>query len=470
MGGSWGEGGDIRRPYGCCAPDRALPGPGERSYTPAAMTLPTRVSTAWIRPIETDPSLLVDRARELADLGQRLEDLRDAGTAKARILIQGERGVGKSIFARAALTAFKGDHPTEVAAIELEGRALQYRSLLEALARNVATAGRDCVREDSDLRFELAELEMLGSQSEITRSATEASARRYGAEASAGLSLMAKLGAKFAWEETRSAGQTISAKATVTDSILHAGICAVLESLANAGVTVVILFDDLDQAGVHGDMKEALELWKKVLSIDPCIALVHLRSEMLVDDVRREIDHQIAVPKLSAPDLQSALVRRLEGTPSGKEPAGVRDALTAWGAPLARLAGLQLTPLVYLRWAKALLDTHGPTPPPDWNSEAQLLRASPLHADVEPALLKKLLEVVDACAVVDRRYCRPADLRRGRPTTAVAGPAGLTEEELEYCIQRAELLIPRNRFEPDPVYRVDPVLDVLRPTVLARLA
>jgi hypothetical protein len=45
----------------------------------------------------------------------------------------------------------------------------------------------------------------------------------------------------------------------------------------------------------------------------------------------------------------------------------------------------------------------------------------------------------------------------------------LTESELDLLIDTAELLLPRNRFESPPHYRVEPVTDLLRPTVRARL-
>jgi hypothetical protein len=334
----------------------------------------------------------------------------------------------------------------------------------------VAEEARDCVRDDDPLRILLDELMVLGSTTEISRGATDTQMRRYGVDAAAGASLFAKLSARFAWEERRSMGQTTSATAAITDAILHAAICDALHRLAGAAITVAILFDDLDQVVVHGRTEEAQELWKKILSIEPCIALVHLRSEMLAADVRREIVEQVEVPPLPAKELVRVLPHRLDLTPSRREPRGAREALAAWAGPFHKLATLGLSPLVYLHWTKALLDAHGPTPPDDWDDEARLFAARPQNQDLDPGLLKRLLELVDRCAVIDQRYCKPADLKRGYPVTAT-GPAGsgLSDEELDYWVRRAELLVPRNRFDPEPVYCVDPVLDVLRPSIRRRL-
>ena len=73
-----------------------------------------RVNAAWLDPVSTDPALLVNRAAEIEDLFQRLEEYREAEKHNANLIVTGPRGVGKSIFTRAVLSRFAAAHPTQV--------------------------------------------------------------------------------------------------------------------------------------------------------------------------------------------------------------------------------------------------------------------------------------------------------------------------------------------------------------------
>lgn len=436
---------------------------------------PPRTPLAWLRPTDTAPDLLVDRESERDELLFWLEDAFGAAQPDVRILVTGERGSGKSILARWVVTEFAQAHPTDVAAVELEGRSLVYRTLLERLAQQLALAARDLLREGDSYHSSLDLLDALGRHSQLSDSQVNGIARKYGVGAGAeGNALLAKLSGNFTWEHTVSAGQTVSRVAQVTDSLLHDAITRVLVDLGERDKCVVILFDDLDQASTAAEADAVSELVQRILGLRPCLSVVHLRSEALLDNVRREIDQTLEVHALPDDNMLDMLDRRLDlwkqATREGEAPREL-DLAQATQA-FRRLAGAVQNPLVFLRWVNALLRQHGLPLPPDWSAEQQLHAASTAHpVGVEGALIAKLLRIVDRCALEpDHRWCRREDLLVGhRPLDPKPAGETLTDSELELLIDRQQVLLPRNRFEQPQLYRVDPVLDLLRASVRQRL-
>jgi hypothetical protein len=418
--------------------------------------------------------LLVDRAEELADLLYWLEDARAARVPDLRVLVTGERGSGKSILARKAMEQVRIGHPADVGAVELEGRSLVYRTLLERLAQRLAASGRDLLLDSDPYHESLDLLETLGRHAQVSKRQVEGVSRRHGLSSKVeGDALLARLSSAFSWERTQSTGHEVTHVAQVTDSLLHDAITSVLTALAARGKTIVVLFDDLDQASTAADVGAVLDLVQRILALRPCLSLVHLRSEALVDNVRREIDQTLELKPLPPVEMIAMLERRLEIWAAAQregEPKRQLDLALA-REPLTRLAEVLNNPLVFLRWGNALMRAFGLPLPKDWATREQLLVASAAHpVGVDPGLLERLLEVVDRCALEpDRTWCRREDLLRGgRALDTPKGP-GLSVEELEVLIERQEVLLPRNRFESPPLYRVDPILDLLRPSVRARL-
>lgn len=435
---------------------------------------PSPTPLAWLRPVDTDPPLLVDRIDEAARLEFWLTDALGAERPDQRILLTGERGSGKSILARAVLAKLRDQFPDRVVAVELRGRSLVYRTLLERLAQELAKAARRRLSAEDDYHESLDQLEMLGRHSQITNKQVEGTSRRAGVSGKlAGDALVVKLESAFTWERSFSAGQEVGRSAQVTETLLHDAITQVLADLADRDITALILFDDLDQASTATEASAVLSLVQSLLELRPCLALVHLRTEALVDNVRREIDRSLELTPLPPAAMMEMLDRRLELWAAAKrehEPPR-RLPLDGSRAALGTLAGVVANPLVFLRWVGALLQEHGLPLPQGWSSPTALERASAAQpVGVDRALLRRLVELVDRCALEPEHvWCRREDLARGGKPLDPAPVRGLSEAELELLIDRAEVLLPRNRFEAPPLYRVDPVLDLLRPSVQARL-
>jgi DNA polymerase III delta prime subunit len=433
-----------------------------------------RVNAAWLQPVSTDPTLLVDREEKLLDLVRRLEEHREAQIHEAHFLITGPRGVGKSIFTREALRRFERAHPDQTICITVDSRGLRYRSFLNRFAQNLVERVQPHAEKGKrkGLLLWLDQLALMSNQSQITRAQTETVARKHGAEGTIGGDLFLKLQSRLSWDETRSLGSTVQSTLTITDELLHAAIVATLERLAqkDSHSFIVVFFDDLDQAILTDVEDDVATLFRHVIDLRPCISLVHFRTESLVDNVGREATEKVDLEPLPPEVLVDLVQRRLEAAaePVKKQfPAG-----TDWSA-VQRLAARTGNPLVYLRWVHGLLRTQDWPPPASWTEAAQVTRlvftADPLNG-VEVELVRRLVETVDRCDGGRKDVTiRREDLMRGCRLTDPHPPkSGLSEQEIDDLI-KLQVLLPKHRYQPSLGYCIQPVLDLLRPTVREKL-
>lgn len=432
-----------------------------------------RVNATWLQPISTEPRLLVDREDKIEQLTGYLEEHRETGLREGHVLISGARGVGKSIFTLTALDRFQRAHGDHVVCITVDCRGLKYRPFLSTLARQIIDAIRP--KADATGRKDLAawldQLNLFATFAEVTRAQTETVGRRYGVDATAGADLVFKLQGRFAWEEQRSLGTTTQSKITVTDELLHDAISATLARLASeqAPWFVVIFFDNMDQTVLSDSAEDVETLFRRVLALRPCVSIAHFRTEVLVDNVKREAEEVIDVPPLTAATLFEIVRRRLEASVDvvqAQFPAG-----SDWTAVRA-LASVTGNALVFLRWAYGLLRTQSFPPGPGWTDMAsleQIVRTSEALTGADPELIRRLVRCVDECdgghpEVVVRRD----DLLRGGPASKDPGPDRLTEQEVDLLL-KLNVLLPKHKYEPSLGYRIAPVLDILRPSIRRRL-
>ena len=281
--------------------------------------------------------------------------------------------------------------------------------------------------------------------------------------------LIYKIAAKFTWEETRSIGVTTGSVLNVTDDVLHDAIAQTLERLrgAETPITIVVFYDDLDQAFSAADVEASMQ---RVLELQPCIAVAHIRSEALSGNVSRVITDEIMVGPLPPQELLAVLRQRVS-TASDTVRAAFKD--PAAFKPFDQLASVTGNALAFLRWARAYLSLWGLDAPADWRSDAYLreltIEATPTGG-IDAQLLVDLAHLVDACTVPRHGDgYRFDDLVQGAPIppSPPAKPP-LTRSALELLEARG-LLIKRNQFVDRAVYRVEPRLELLRPSVAERL-
>lgn len=432
------------------------------------------IGSVWVNHGSTEPGDLVNRNNERKKLFGLLSEIVDSGLLSERILVTGDRGVGKSILTRAVIEEFVRANQARVVSLHINGRGVGYRAFLQHFARELAQALRPHAQRwrQPHIDLWLDELVALSNTNQLSRAQAENVAKKYGVGSDiVADTLIFKLAAKFTWEETRSLGVTIQSVLHVTDELLHEAIAQTLERLQSIAppVSIVVFYDDLDQAfsSGGGDVEATMQ---RVLELQPCVAVAHIRSEALSENVRRVITQEVAVGPLPASELLAVLKQRV----ARAKKEDVRAAFKGDDAykPFEQLASVTGNALAFLRWCRAFLSLWGLEPPAEWRSDDNLrklaLEATPTGG-IDPRLVAELAHVVDACTLSVDDGCRWEDLVRGAPETSpTIKPPPLKPAELER-LQTLGLLIKRNQFAERSVYRVEPTLDLLRPSVADKL-
>jgi hypothetical protein len=437
----------------------------------------SQIGAAWLNPTSIEARLFANREDQRRQLEGILDDLYKTHNRRYRVVIYGDRGIGKSILTSIATQNFAKQYPERVIRVEVNGRAIGFRQFLKDLASGLVDATKPVLPSLAEKAPMLSrwvdELALLAKNDQISEGQIQALTTKYGIGAQVSGSLFGVLNgsSSFSWEESRQRSGTSNRVQNVTDDLLHAALKATLRQIhEETPFLVIVFFDDLDQAytdDING-MKPAL---KRILDVDPCVGFVHVRTEMLFDDLRRETDESIEVGVLGEHGLLAIIERRLEAATTEDRHRVRRPEVQAALRRLTRATG---NPLVFLRWVSALLRAgHWPPPAEDsWLSEPVLLdvaeRASN-SAGVESELLERLAIIVDRCLPRGRHDVQKDDVIRGRlKTDACADGRVLTEDEFDLLV-RTGLLIPKDRFREAAGYRMDPILDLLRPSVLSRL-
>jgi predicted ATPase len=432
-----------------------------------------RVNAAWLDPISTEPSLLVNRDEEIDRLIGYLDELRETGLHEGHVVLSGARGVGKSIFTRAALARFQRARDDHAVCISVDCRGLKYRPLLSNLARALIDAVRPRAEATGrkDLAAWLDQLNLFATYAEVTRAQVETIGRKYGGDATVRADLVNEIQGRFPWEEQRSLGTTTQSRITVTDELLQDAIGKTLARLATESAPwfVVIFFDNMDQAVLIDSAKDVETLFRRILALRPCVSIVHFRTEALVENVRREASEVIDLPPLSADTLFEIVRRRLDASVELVKAQFPPD--SDWTA-IRALASVTGNALVFLRWVYGLLRTQSWPPPPSWTDTAsleQIVRTAEPLAGADGELIHRLVRIVDQCdggrpdVAVQREH-----LLHGGLASQQIGPDRLTDQEMD-LLATLGILLPKHRYEPSLGFRIAPVLDILRPSVRDRL-
>jgi hypothetical protein len=433
----------------------------------------TPISSAWLKPNSVDPTLLVDRELQRRDLREMIQDPVRNELRSVRILVVGDRGAGKSILTRAVLADLQRDD-SQVVGITIDARSIQYRSLLDHLA---SALGNELLRSASDVshaqyKLAFAQLAMLAYKNKLTRSEAVAVASSYGVAAGVGggsiVDLVASLDAKFTWQRTKTDTSTHGDELLVTEALLEDAIRATLVLLERHRLPwhVVLFYDDLDQA-IPEDSERSLEsLFRRVLDMGPCIAVVHLRTEALIDNVAREFDQTLEVPRLDdAAMMQMLTKRQFEATPVVRQELD-RMIGAADLRKIERLASVAPSALSLLHWVNGLLRRARRLPlPPEWCSDEWLDAIArtymPYPGDAKE--LAQLVTIFDATVPAGSRWV-PRDRLSLRQSDGDQLSAASVER-----LERAGVLLPRFRFQPTGELLLQPTYELLRPSVKAKL-
>jgi len=435
-----------------------------------------RLPTPWIKPTSIELGLFVNRAEQVQNLVDDLCDMVDYGTRSGLITVRGDRGVGKSIFMREVLRQVAVARPEQVLVVAGDLRATNTRQMLVNLIDHLLTAidasPNAALNEDWRKAWAapLNDLRMSGDR--LVRSGSSLEGRDYGAAGELGgglmVGLMGLLTGKFSaqWKEKRESGSRVDSWLDITSEVLRVALVETLEALAQH-VTVFAFFDDFDQVSGMDNPERAKESFRAVLDIQPCISILHLRTEVAgFAELRREAGKAVTVSGLGPAQLMEIIDKRSR---SAHGPHSDQLRLPSARAPFAALATATDNPLVLLRWAQGLATRHREWPPPPTWTEAAALRdlsVETAQANGEASLWNKLgalIEKLGSNAPLSEKWL----LQGGRavdPSPAV----GLTDDELAWLV-RCEHLVPIDRFDKAAGYRLDPLLGLIVPSIAAKV-
>ncbi|MBK9649104.1 MAG: hypothetical protein IPO67_28825, partial [Deltaproteobacteria bacterium] len=308
----------------------------------------SKLRTPWIEPVSVNPKHFVNRTKDRARLRSILEERILYKTRSALVLIGGERGIGKSIFARTVLAEVAEGYPNDVITVVIPARTKSLINIMREYAKELVSAGRSMSARRgwpaAWVERWLDPLQELAYNEQITRQASTSVGREVGAdgEVSGGLWTVLQGKSGLQWTERREQGQVTEHSLTVSPPLLVEAINAVLAALSEH-ITVLVFFDDLDQASGMDTAERAKNIFDIVLGLGPAIHLVHLRNEVKFPDVRRENDDSMTLGELNAQELNDILRRRAEFTL--EDDRRLLHSHTGW-EPLRRLCASTGNPLV----------------------------------------------------------------------------------------------------------------------------
>lgn len=447
------------------------------------------IGAAWLTPTSIEPRLFANRDKDRQLIEEILEDLLQSHARRYRLVIFADRGMGKSILTSVASQNFAARHSDRVVRVVVSGRSIVFRQFLKGLASGLVERTKALLvelREKSEegksaaeamelkLGRWLDELALFAHNDQITDGQINTLTTKYGVGAQVSGSLFSVLSGSgnFSWEQSRTRTGSASRTQNVTDDLLHEALKLTLQKIHDeTHLMVLVFFDDLDQALTADDRDRMKQALKRIRDVDPCVGLVHMRTEMLFDDLRREMDRGIQLSPLDEKGLISVIEKRLDAA-STQTKTRFRHAEVQ--AALHRLTRATGNPFVFLRWVQAFLNTKlwPPQSETAWCTDEALrevVSEAAIAAGIEDELLQRLALIVDRCLHRNQFEVQKEDLLNGKlKTDTCADGNKITVSEFELLV-RAGLLIPTDRFRPEAGYCIDPVLDLLRPSIAKRL-
>lgn len=431
-----------------------------------------RLPTPWIKPTSLDLALFVNRRDEVKHLVEDLCDMVDYGSRSGLVTVRGDRGVGKSIFMREVLRQVALERSERVLVVVGDLRATNTRQMLVNLIDHLLEAVRSSPNPGLDEAWRSAwasplhELRMAGDR--LVRSSSSVEGRDYGATGELGGGLMGLLTGKFSaqWKEKRESGIRVDSWLDITPEVLRVALVGTLEALA-PHVAVFAFFDDFDQVVGMDNPERAKESFRAVLDLQPCISILHLRTEVAgFAELRREAANAVTINGLASAHLVEIIDRRSHAVPG---PHSDQLRVMSARAPFAALSNATDNPFVLLRWAQGLATRHRQWPPErTWSEPAALreLSVETAQANGDSALwikLGSLIEKFGANTPLNGKL-----LLDGKRALDTAPAVGLTEDELAWLV-RCEHLVPIDRFDKQAGLRLDPLLGLIVPSTAAKV-
>lgn len=290
-------------------------------------TEPTR--TACFQPDEyEDLHLFANRSALREELSRMLASFLEPGApGQARVLVRGQRGVGKSMLSRAAIA----DVVRELGplSVVVDGARTGHgpETFLRELARRLA---QEAIRNATD-SFVRDFAQFLLRFANATRVQTK-QVRSWTSALTGSLKLTDKLsdllGVEFGigGSKTHSLTSEDLADRTVDATLLQEMIQAFLSDSLSRNQTIILLLDNLDQVGyaeIEEDVRRVNDLARYLLGLRGCVVVANLRTEFVSADLRKLQSNVVEVPGMQPAELMEVFASRAKAR--GEETLGILD-------------------------------------------------------------------------------------------------------------------------------------------------
>lgn len=327
----------------------------------------------YLDPASTDPVDHVDREPKLAWLREKLLSyLRAPDKTRGRaVAILGERGIGKSILARKALSELRELHTATTLFLEIDCRRIRsQRKVYHAIASAAVEQLGQRADVDKALLDTARVLETIASMDTVERKLVHERITSYKAAAKldGGRKLLKHLGIGYGINIERSVKSTEGLEGSIhfEGTRLRDAVTAFFEDLREArGFDVIVLLDNLDELD-HEAIAKREEREALLAEIDALlglalapIGLVLTVRTYFASSLTRDIENKVLRPL--ADDEHTTIVRiRL-----AHEPEDIRASFEGDDCDdcIERVATLAPTPLALLRWFSYLAENELHTSP-----------------------------------------------------------------------------------------------------------
>ncbi|MGB9872998.1 MAG: AAA family ATPase, partial [Anaerolineae bacterium] len=281
---------------------------------------------------------------------QILSAFLEAPGGRQRLLVTGERGIGKSIGVRAAIARLEEERRDFFPLMIDAHLCTSMRHLLVTVAETLSNQVRERFPQDRDLHREASHLSDMLRPDQTTRGEFHRRGREIENDVETDFGLLgfikARLGIRGSLSSERGTEET--ATIPIDDSFRIQLLTEVLLGVARQKKRVPLLFiDNLDQIGEPERVDETL---RYLLRLEGLPVVITVRSEFVSADLLREHREPLRFGPLQPRDLMSILERRLEVDCRDAEELR-RAGLYTIARGLTRATG---NPLAFLRWLEYL--------------------------------------------------------------------------------------------------------------------
>ena len=392
------------------------------------------IYTRCIQPHSIDAKLFTDREEKYRHIKEVLKGIILAkDEEERRLLIHGERGVGKSILLRKVLSHLKQE--IDFIPVIVDGRnSRDAEELLRDICEKLASQLRDEYKDEKAI-CEISYLDEVSRVDTITKGWARSTAAEIEAKSGVGIGFLNffKLNLGVGVKEAEAEELTKSITTEINSRFLRELLSYVIKTIKKE---VVVAIDNLDQ--IH-DKNQIAEFVREIFKHRQSPIIATLRSEAITREFRRSFRDPIVIEGLPPEKLMNILAKRIEDCPE-------KDILEQRLSPIAdKLKTITDNPLSFLTWIHFLCN----------NSE---LNQGNLMDDLKDFVLTFYAYDPEKVSSISKFFLNKGN--RFLPKEEILAQSKIPEDDYEVMVENG-ILVPDDLYEPRK-YRLSPDLTFLK--------